>query len=151
MGSIGATLEVSVILYLAVTSAVGLYTLPGVRMVKPRLYSTPFTHIIANCALLLVLSSALPLLARIIGATNFDLLGDFGRIEWLGNYKLVLLYNVIFTTAAFACLTTKFTATVQKEIFARLRSSLLGIFRRDRKRTSSSNNNATLILSNKDD
>lgn len=61
--------------------------------------------------------------------TNFDLLGDFGRIEWLGNFKLVLLYNLIFAAAAISCLTTKFTATVRKEIYARLRSSLLGIFR----------------------
>jgi len=63
------------------------------------------------------------------GMTNFDLLGDFGRIEWLGNFKLVLLYNLIFATAAISCLTTKFTATVRKEIYARLRSSLLGIFK----------------------
>lgn len=61
--------------------------------------------------------------------TNFDLLGDFGRIEWLGNFKLVLLYNLIFATAAIGCLVTKFTATVRKEIYTRLRSSLLGIFR----------------------
>ncbi|XP_018048443.1 PREDICTED: protein Lilipod [Atta colombica] len=129
LGPIGAAIEVAVILYLAVTSAIGLYTLPGVRMVQPRFRSTPLTHLIANCALLLVLSSALPLLSRILGMTNFDLLGDFGRIEWLGNFKLVLLYNLIFATAAISCLTTKFTATVRKEIYARLRSSLLGIFR----------------------
>lgn len=130
LGPIGATIEVAVILYLAVTSAVGLYTLPGVKMVRPRLHSTPLTHLIANCALLLVLSSALPLLSRILGMTNFDLLGDFGRIEWLGNFKLVLFYNVIFASAAIGCLATKFTATVRKEIYARLRSSLLGIFKR---------------------
>ncbi|XP_014215184.1 protein Lilipod [Copidosoma floridanum] len=134
LGPIGATLEVAMILYMAVTSAVGLYTLPGVRLVRPRLHSTPLTHVIANCALLLVLSSALPLLARIIGVTNFDLLGDFGRIEWLGNFKLVLFYNVIFASVAIGCLTTKFTATVRKEIYARLRSSVLGIFKRDCKR-----------------
>lgn len=63
--------------------------------------------------------------------TNFDLLGDFGQIEWLGNFKLVLFYNVIFAVATITCLVTKFTATVRKEIYARLRSSLLGIFRRD--------------------
>ncbi|KAJ8668335.1 hypothetical protein QAD02_009998 [Eretmocerus hayati] len=128
LGPIGATLEVAVILYLAVTSAVGLYSLPGLRSIRPRLHSTPLTHLIANCALLLVLSSALPLLSRILGLTNFDLLGDFGQIEWLGNFKLVLLYNVIFAVAAISCLTTKFTATVRKEIYARFRSSFLGLF-----------------------
>lgn len=68
--------------------------------------------------------------------TNFDLLGDFGRIEWLGNFKLVLLYNLIFATAAISCLATKFSATVRKEIYARLRSSLLGIFRTSTKKSS---------------
>ena len=67
----------------------------------------------------------------LLGLTNFDLLGDFGRIEWLGSFKLVLFYNIIFASAAIGCLVTKFTATVRKEIYARLRSSLLGIFKRD--------------------
>lgn len=67
------------------------------------------------------------------GMTNFDLLGDFGSIEWLGNFKLVLLYNLIFAIATIGCLTTKFTATVRKEIYARLRSSVIGIFKRDSK------------------
>lgn len=67
LGPIGATIEVAVILYLAATSAIGLYALPGVKRVQPKLRSTPLTHIIANCALLLVLSSALPLLSRILG------------------------------------------------------------------------------------
>ncbi|XP_078036427.1 LMBR1-like protein lilipod [Augochlora pura] len=134
LGPIGATVEVAVILYLAATSAIGLYALPGVRRVQPRFHSTPLTHLIANCALLLVLSSALPLLSRILGMTNFDLLGDFGRIEWLGNFKLVLFYNLIFATAAITCLATKFTATVRKEIYARLRSSLIGIFKSEGKK-----------------
>lgn len=136
LGPIGAAIEVAVILYLAATSAIGLYTLPGVKRVRPRLHSTPLIHLIANCALLLVLSSALPLLSRILGMTNFDLLGDFGRIEWLGNFKLVLFYNLIFATAAISCLVTKFTATVRKEIYVRLRSSLIGIFKNDGKKNS---------------
>lgn len=74
LGPVGAAIEVAVILYLAVTSAIGLYTLPGVRIVQPRFRSTPLTHLIANCALLLVLSSALPLLSRILGKA---------RITWV--------------------------------------------------------------------
>lgn len=77
--------------------------------------------------------------------TNFDLLGDFGQIEWLGSFKLVLLYNLIFAAAAIGCLATKFTATVRKEIYARLRSSLLSIFRRKRTVV------AAATLSSKDD
>ena len=72
LGPIGAAIEVTVILYLATTSAIGLYSLPGIKRVRPRLHSTPLTHLIANCVLLLVISSALPLLSRIIG--KFSLL-----------------------------------------------------------------------------
>lgn len=54
------------------------------------------------------------------GITNFDLLGDFGSIEWLGNFKIVLLYNIVFAGAATLCLVNKFTAKVRRELYARL-------------------------------
>ncbi|XP_058125050.1 protein Lilipod [Anopheles coustani] len=122
LGPLGATLEVCIITYLGVTSTVGLYTMPFMRNVRPQRRKTSLAQLISNCALVLILSSALPLLARILGITNFDLLGDFGEIEWLGNFMLVLLYNVIFGTAATLCLFNKFTATVRRELCARLRA-----------------------------
>lgn len=54
------------------------------------------------------------------GITNFDLLGDFGEIEWLGNFQIVLLYNVIFVGTTTLCLVNKFTATVRQELCNRL-------------------------------
>lgn len=63
---------------------------------------------------------ALHHLSFFVGVTNFDLLGDFGSIEWLGNFKLVLLYNLVFATAATLCLINKFTATVRRELYNRL-------------------------------
>ncbi|KAF9417790.1 hypothetical protein HW555_005204, partial [Spodoptera exigua] len=53
--------------------------------------------------------------------TNFDLLGEFGRIEWLGNFKLVLLYNAIFAGTVTLCLVSKFTASVRRELYNRFR------------------------------
>ncbi|XP_050074428.1 protein Lilipod [Anopheles maculipalpis] len=120
LGPLGATLEVCIITYLGVTSTVGLYTMPFMYNVRPRRRNTSMPQLIANCGLVLILSSALPLLARILGITNFDLLGDFGQIEWLGNFMIVLLYNVVFGTAATLCLFNKFTATVRRELCARL-------------------------------
>ncbi|XP_058054869.1 protein Lilipod isoform X2 [Anopheles bellator] len=122
LGPLGATLEVCIITFLGVTSTVGLYTMPFMRNVRPQRRNTSLTQLIANCGLVLILSSALPLLARILGITNFDLLGDFGEIEWLGNFLIVLLYNLIFGTAATLCLFNKFTATVRRELCARLRA-----------------------------
>ena len=53
------------------------------------------------------------------GITNFDLLGSFGEVKWLGNYYLVLLYNAVVAVAASLCLFNKFTARVRQEIFRR--------------------------------
>lgn len=102
MGPFGATIEIVLVLYLWCASLVGLYNLPGFFCLRPKKQNTSFNQIIGNCAILCLLSSALPLIARTLGITNFDLLADFGRVEWLGNFYVVLLYNLVFlgTTTA---------------------------------------------------
>jgi len=131
LGPIGAGLEIVIILYMLVASTVGLYSLPVVSTYQPRIKQTPLTHIVGNCTLLLILSSALPLLSRILGITDFDLLADYGRIEWLGNFTIVALYNVVFATAATLCLFNKFTSAVRKELLSRLKSFWKWIIGRD--------------------
>ncbi|VVC24893.1 Lipocalin-interacting membrane receptor,LMBR1-like membrane protein [Cinara cedri] len=122
LGPFGAGLEIVIILYMLVASTVGLYSLPVVSTYCPKIKQTPLTHIVGNCTLLLILSSALPLLSRILGITDFDLLADYGRIEWLGNFTIVALYNVVFVAAATLCLVNKFTSAVRKELLLRLKS-----------------------------
>jgi hypothetical protein len=78
------------------------------------------THLILNCALYVILSSALPLLVKVLGITNFDLLGNFGRIRWLGNYFIIFGVNIVFGGAAAVCLFNKVTARAQAEIWRRL-------------------------------
>ncbi|XP_061711360.1 protein Lilipod [Cydia pomonella] len=121
LGWAGATLETFLILYLYVSSVTGLSL--GVRAlgVTPRARRTPLPRIIALCAVSLAISTAMPLLAKILGITNFDLLGEFGRIEWLGNFKLVMLYNAIFAGIATLCLVSKFTASVRRELYNRFK------------------------------
>lgn len=67
MGPFGAGLEVCLIFYLGATSVVGFYTMPFMRNVCPQKRKTSLAQLILNCALVLILSSALPLLSRIIG------------------------------------------------------------------------------------
>lgn len=67
LGVVGVIVEVVLIGYLVVTSLVGLYTIPFVRRIRPVVRATSLTHLILNCALFLVLSSALPLLSKILG------------------------------------------------------------------------------------
>ena len=118
-GAIGVIIEVVLIAYLFVTSLVGLYTIPVIKRIRPAKHSTALTHLILNCCIYVVLSTALPLLAKILGITNFDLLGKFSEVKWLGNFYLVLLYNAVFAVTASLCLFNKFTVRVRQEIVRR--------------------------------
>ncbi|XP_070392886.1 limb region 1 homolog-like protein isoform X10 [Dermacentor albipictus] len=64
LGVIGSSLEIVLILYLWLASVVGFFTLPMFCRLRPKPSSATLTQIIGNCAVLLVLSSALPVLAR---------------------------------------------------------------------------------------
>lgn len=112
--------------------------MPVFAKIRPKRRKTSLSHLIANSLLILILTSALPLLSRILGKlfivvikidfqltsffkgiTNFDLLGDYGEIEWLGNFVIVLLYNFIFIVSAGLCIINKFTVTVRQELISR--------------------------------
>ncbi|XP_026877159.2 limb region 1 homolog-like protein isoform X1 [Electrophorus electricus] len=115
-GSLGATVQVVLILYLMASSVVGFYSSPLFSGMLPRAQDTTLTQIIGNCVSLLVLSSALPVFSRTLGITRFDLLGDFGRYNWLGNFHIVFLYNVLFVGLTSACLINTVTWAVQREL-----------------------------------
>ena len=44
-------------------------------------------------------------------------MGEFGRIDWLGNFRVIIFYNVWFEVATAFCLFSKFTATVRNALF----------------------------------
>ncbi|KAM7115504.1 protein LMBR1L isoform 2-T2 [Molossus nigricans] len=102
--------------YLMVSSVMGFYSSPLFRGLRPRWHDTAMTQIIGNCVCLLVLSSALPVFSRTLGLTHFDLLGDFGRFNWLGNFYIVFLYNATFAGLTTLCLVKTFTAAVRAEL-----------------------------------
>uniref|UniRef100_A0A7N6FBK6 Limb development membrane protein 1 like n=1 Tax=Anabas testudineus TaxID=64144 RepID=A0A7N6FBK6_ANATE len=115
-GSLGAAVQVVLILYLMVSSVVGFYSSPLFMGLLPRAQDTNLTEIIANCVSLLILSSALPVFSRTLGITRFDLLGDFGRYNWLGNFYIVFLYNMLFAGLTSASLIKTVTWAVQREL-----------------------------------
>lgn len=51
-----------------------------------------------------------------VGITRFDLLGDFGRYNWLGNFYVVFLYNMMFAGLTSASLTKTVTWAVRREL-----------------------------------
>ncbi|XP_028347167.1 protein LMBR1L isoform X1 [Physeter macrocephalus] len=116
LGSFGAVVQVVLIFYLMVSSVMGFYSSPLFWGLRPRWHDTAMTQIIGNCVCLLVLSSALPVFSRTLGLTRLDLLGDFGRFNWLGNFYIVFLYNAAFAGLTTLCLVKTFTAAVRAEL-----------------------------------
>jgi hypothetical protein len=132
LGAWGVAVEVILIGYLAVASVVGLYTIPQFARIRPRRGDTSLTHLILNCMAYVVLSSALPLLSKILGITNFDLLGSFGSARWLSNLRIVLLYNAVFAASAATCLLTRLTRSVREEASRRVALALRVLLPLDR-------------------
>ncbi|MBN3288839.1 LMBR1 protein, partial [Polyodon spathula] len=123
-GFVGAALEIVLIFYLMVSSVVGFYSLRVFEELTPRKDDTTMTTIIGCCVSILVLSSALPVMSRTLGITRFDLLGDFGRFNWLGNFYIVLSYNILFAVVTTLCLVRKFTSAVREELLKALGKAL---------------------------
>ncbi|CAG04308.1 unnamed protein product, partial [Tetraodon nigroviridis] len=115
-----AVLQIVLMFYLMVSSVVGFYSLRAFAQLTPRKDDTTMTTIIGCCVSILVLSSALPVMSRTLGITTFDLLGDFGRFNWLGNFYIVLSYNLLFAVVTTLCLVRKFTSAVREELLKAL-------------------------------
>ncbi|NXD74693.1 LMBRL protein, partial [Eolophus roseicapillus] len=110
-GSFGAALQVILILYLMVSSVVGFYSSPLFTRLLPARQDTPLTKVGT-----LLCVSALPVFSRTLGITRFDLLGDFGRFNWLGNFYIVFLYNMGFAALTTLCLVKRVSWAVQAEL-----------------------------------
>lgn len=67
----------------------------------------------------------LNLACNLTGITRFDLLGDFGRFNWLGNFYIVLSYNLLFAIMTTLCLVRKFTSAVREELLKALGNTAL--------------------------
>ncbi|XP_061094110.1 limb region 1 protein homolog [Conger conger] len=119
-GVVQAAVEIILMIYLMVSSVVGFYSLRLFEGLTPRKDDTTMTTIIGCCVSILVLSSALPVMSRTLGITRFDLLGDFGRFNWLGNFYIVLSYNLLFAVVTTLCLVRKFTSAVREALLKAL-------------------------------
>ena len=70
--------------YLMLASVVGVYSLPLLNRLRPKEHETPMTRVIGSCAILLILSSALPVLSRTLG--NFYFLHFFFYVSKFGHF-----------------------------------------------------------------
>uniref|UniRef100_A0A673WPR3 Limb development membrane protein 1 n=1 Tax=Salmo trutta TaxID=8032 RepID=A0A673WPR3_SALTR len=127
-GVVQAVVEIVLMFYLMVSSVVGFYSLRVFEGLTPRKDDTTMTTIIGCCVSILVLSSALPVMSRTLGITRFDLLGDFGRFNWLGNFYIVLSYNLLFAVVTTLCLVRKFTSAIREELLKALGNIFIFIY-----------------------
>ena len=71
-------------------SIVGFYSLPFFRRLKPEIHDTPMTKIIGNCAVILIMSSALPVLSRTLGTMDL-------------NFYFVKVYDCVCSNCMYLC------------------------------------------------
>jgi hypothetical protein len=115
LGLLGALVEIVVIVYIQCASVVGLYSTPPLHHFLPSPHNTPLTHVIANCVMLLMLSSALPLTAKTLGITQFSLLGWYSEIPWLSNLWLTLSYNSLFLSLTAFIISRRVSKAILRE------------------------------------
>ncbi|KAK2570169.1 Limb region 1 protein-like protein [Acropora cervicornis] len=90
--------------YLMIASLVGLYSVPCFSRMRP--------------------------VARETTTTTFDLIGEFARLDWLDDFRVVILYNFLFEVSTAFCLVSKFTASVRKALYEQVESLTMPVLRR---------------------
>lgn len=115
-GLFGAIIETIIIIYVMLTSFVGLYSLPMIRSLRPVRRDTPMPTIIINSSIVLVVASALPVIVNTVGMTTFDLLGAHSALQWLGSFRVVLAYNSMFFVLAAWFLFRQLTASMREKM-----------------------------------
>lgn len=124
LGVPGSVLQLWLLFYLWATGVVGMYSLPLVGRLRPQVRHTTLAQLVANCALHVLLGSALPVLCRTLGITEFELLGHYARLEWLHSFALVFTFNIAFLASVSAAIGTHFTRPLRRELIKRLRHVL---------------------------
>jgi len=107
-GAYGIFIEIVVIIFLSASSIVGLYSLPSLTKLRPKPQQTLLRGILLNTAIILISSSSFSIHSRILGITDFELQGSFGRFNWLGNFKIVFFLNVLFACSIVYFLRTNY-------------------------------------------
>ena len=78
-----------------VASVVGFYTLPLFRRIRPKLHETPMTSVIGNCVVILILSSALPVLSRALGLNKSNILQSIVAVVHI-KFRCIVYYKLLY-------------------------------------------------------
>jgi hypothetical protein len=131
LGPLGASVEVILIIYMITASIVGSFNAPLISYFKPIPHNTSLIKIIINCIILLILTSAMPVVVQVLGITKYNLFGHFNTIPVLRSFWLLLTYNVMFVVLTGFILCKKATQSIIKEVtfLVRNRVASLHVFK----------------------
>jgi len=99
LGSFAALLQIIVIFYMMTSAFVGFYYLPITKRIQPHLRGMSIEKLTLNVAVVLLISSSFPVVARILEITSFDLLGDYSNTTYLRSQQFLIGYRIIFLVA----------------------------------------------------
>lgn len=75
---------------------VGLYSLRRMSSLRPKLANTSLHKLVLNIAIIQLVSSSFPVVARTLGLISFDLLGYYSSWHQLRNDIWSYLYKIVF-------------------------------------------------------
>ncbi|CAG8491249.1 7691_t:CDS:10 [Ambispora leptoticha] len=84
-GAIGTLTEIALIFYFTFATIIGVYSMPLFAQMKPQWGRMTMQKTIGNVALLLVISSSLPAIVRILGLLRFESAGPYENFHLLKN------------------------------------------------------------------
>lgn len=99
LGLLWALMEVTVFVYVFLAAMVGIYRMPNLRWLQPRIDQTSMLEIFGNLGLLLLISTALPFVVSICRLASFDAMGPLQGVYFFTGRKIVA---VLFTAALLA-------------------------------------------------
>lgn len=84
------------IFYLTASSFVGFYCLPFMKYLAPKAHDMPIYKIAINVSSILLLGSSLPVVAKLLGLTSFDLMGFYHYTQYIRSENFHAVYKILF-------------------------------------------------------
>jgi len=95
-GLLNTVIDFILIVYISVSAFVGYYNMEWLSPIHPKIKETPISIILLNSFLIIIVSSSLPAVARILGIMRFELMGNFETMFYLINHSYLLMYKSSF-------------------------------------------------------
>jgi len=105
-GRFGTLNDITLMFYFTSATIIGVYSISPFKRIRPRLGRMTVQHMIANVAVLLVISSSWPALVRVLGLTRLGSAGPYENFSTMTNigqylamaFRVGILITTVFST-----------------------------------------------------